>query len=199
MRLLLVRHGQDDPAYRGGWSQRGLIEAGQVQALAAAYYLKDAYLPIDCIISSDLRRAVETTNEILTVLPRPVSFLESWREINNGDLAGMSNALADIKYPGLYFKTLGFDQKYPNGESPRDFQARVVRAWERLADIKYKNVLIVTHGGFISTLIHHLKKLEWSNTTPLVPCKPTGIFEIIRDDARCQIVRENDCTHLKNK
>ncbi|MGN9162384.1 histidine phosphatase family protein [Clostridium sulfidigenes] len=41
------------------------------------------------IISSDLRRAVETAKEIESKLNIPVKYCSDWREINNGVLAGM--------------------------------------------------------------------------------------------------------------
>ncbi len=35
------------------------------------------------ILSSDLRRAVETTDEILTEVHPPVQYAPEWREMNN--------------------------------------------------------------------------------------------------------------------
>ncbi|WP_302476272.1 hypothetical protein [Paenibacillus sp. DCT19] len=32
LKIHLVRHGADEDGYRGGWSQRGLVEEGIIQA-----------------------------------------------------------------------------------------------------------------------------------------------------------------------
>ncbi|MEW8995701.1 histidine phosphatase family protein [Clostridium sp.] len=80
MRIYLVRHGQDDDNYRGGWSNLGLIEEGIEQAKLLANYLcknKKSY-SISKIISSDLERTVETTRELKDIhfLPSiPSTFL----------------------------------------------------------------------------------------------------------------------------
>ena len=41
MAIYLVRHGQDEEGYRGGWSQRGLIDEGIRQAEKLGQYLNE--------------------------------------------------------------------------------------------------------------------------------------------------------------
>lgn len=104
MVIYLVRHGKDDENYRGGWSDLGLLEEGVNQSKLLADYLdnnKERY-KIDTLISSDLRRAAETSSEISAKLNIPIRFLSEWRETNNGRLAGMLNTEALEKYPGLF-------------------------------------------------------------------------------------------------
>ncbi len=84
------------------------------------------------------------------------------REINNGDLAGMPNELANQKYPGLYYNTLEKDQKYPNGESPNDFFLRIKRAFDILVK-NHEDVLVVTHSGVINILYCIANNIEFSN------------------------------------
>ena len=108
MIIYLVRHGKDDDNYRGGWSNLGLVEEGINQSKILSEYLyknKENY-NIDTLISSDLRRAVETMNEISVKFNIPVNFRSEWRENNNGILGGMLNTEALQKYPGLFFNTL---------------------------------------------------------------------------------------------
>lgn len=64
MIIYLVRHGKDYEEYRGRWSNLGLIEEGINQSKKLAEHLynnKDKY-NINTLISSDLKRTVETVN-----------------------------------------------------------------------------------------------------------------------------------------
>jgi len=115
LRIYLVRHGQDDDNYRGGWSHLGLIEEGIEQSKLLANYLcknKENY-SISKIISSDLERTVETTRELKDILNVQVEYSRDWREINNGELAGMNNKEALERYPGLFYNTLDVNERYP--------------------------------------------------------------------------------------
>lgn len=62
MAIYFVRHGKDEDGFRGGWSERGLIEVGIQQSKKLAEYLKEnkENFKISRIITSDLRRALET-------------------------------------------------------------------------------------------------------------------------------------------
>ena len=75
---------------------------------------------LDRLISSDLRRVAETAEEISKDLDIPIQFSSEWLETNNGDLAGMLNSEALLNYPGLFYNSLGMDERYPGGESPRE-------------------------------------------------------------------------------
>jgi broad specificity phosphatase PhoE/NAD(P)-dependent dehydrogenase (short-subunit alcohol dehydrogenase family) len=119
MRIVFVRHGQDERDYRGGWSRRGLVPEGREQALVLANALGERWQPIEHLLSSDLPRAAETAAPIAAALGLPVHHDPAWRETNNGDLAGMHNDEAALRYPGLYFAALAMDEAYPGGESPR--------------------------------------------------------------------------------
>jgi probable phosphoglycerate mutase len=202
MRILLIRHGQDEPGYRGGWSQRGLSETGLKQARALANALLANWQPVEFLISSDLNRAVETTAEILKIMPLPVRYDQEWRETNNGLLAGMPDAEADRLYPGLFFNSLEIDEPYPQGESPRQNFERITSAFARLCrQIETSelppNVAVVTHGGVINIIYHLLKNLQWSNRRPAFKTSPTSIHQLSRLDGIWQLTLENEAHHLE--
>ena len=119
MKFFFVRHGKDDDSYRGGWSNLDLVDEGREQAfqLAAYLYENQKTNKINCVISSDLVRTMSTAAYIADRLSIPIIQESQIREMNNGDLAGISNKLAEEKYPGLYFNTLEMTERYPNGES----------------------------------------------------------------------------------
>ncbi|WP_440117761.1 histidine phosphatase family protein [Paenibacillus sp. QZ-Y1] len=129
MKIFLVRHGMDEEGYRGGWSQRGLIEQGIIQSERLGDYLYHhlEQFNINTVISSDLPRAVQTAKELEKRLNIKGDYLKDWREMNNGDLAGMPNKEAEVKYAGVYFNTLGMDTPFPGGESPRSFYNRICK------------------------------------------------------------------------
>ena len=144
----LVRHGKDDDTLRGGWSQQPLTDEGNAQAKELASFVQRSDLRIKHIYSSDLPRAVQTAQPVADQLHLPIMQMPEFREVNNGDLAGMKNELANRIYPGLYWNTLDWEEPYPGGESPRAFYERICTAWDAFQKMILKqneNVLLVTH------------------------------------------------------
>ena len=164
----LIRHGKDDSSVRGGWSDQPLTEEGKLQAAALASHVavnKDA-LQIGCLYASDLPRAVQTADPIADALKLPITLLPAFREANNGDLAGMDNTLAKERYPGLFWNTLEWEQKYPGGESPRDFYERIKAAWDELSSTlasREDNAMLITHSGVINIILSLINGLPYSN------------------------------------
>ena len=168
MTLYLVRHGQDDSTVRGGWSDSPLTLEGVSQADALCQEIlrqKDA-LCIRRILSSDLARALETAQPTARALNLSIEPRPEFREVNNGELAGMKNDLALIRYPGLFWSTLGWEEPYPGGESPKEFVERIALAWNRLSEelIACKeNALLFTHSGVVHIIRHLLRGTRYSN------------------------------------
>ena len=193
MKLFFVRHGKDDEARRGGWSSFGLVPEGIEQARRLSGYLKgkNTEYEIKSIVSSDLSRAKETADIIATELDLPVVTDRRLREADNGDLAGMPNAEALEKYPGLFWNTLEPDECYPGGESPNMFYTRI-KKWFEVFFGESKdtdgNVLVVTHGGVINVVYHLVKGLEWSNTKKSVPVANCSVH--VLDTKRMEIYEE---------
>lgn len=170
MTCYLVRHGKDDDTVRGGWSDASLTEEGIAQVKQLAQKIKNDNLEVEMIFASDLQRAIDI----------PITYLPAFREVNNGDLAGMKNELAKIKYPGLYWNTLEWDQHYPNGESPKAFYQRICNAWQALKTdmATCKNVMLVTHGGVINVILHIEKGLVFSNKGNAFPVPNATLIEV---------------------
>lgn len=193
MKIIFVRHGKDDENYRGGWSNLGLVPEGIEQAKQLAKYLKEKNEEycITRIVSSDLTRAKETADIISVELGMPVITDEKLREADNGEVAGMPNAEALEKYPGLFWSTLKPDECYPNGESPMQFFTRIKTWFETfLSECKDTegNVLVVTHGGVINIVYHLVNHMEWSNTKKSVPIGNCSIH--VLDTERMEICKK---------
>ena len=154
--IYLIRHGEDDNTRLGGWSNAGLSYAGIEQGKKSAEKLIMRNYNINQIFSSDLPRAKETAEIIADRLNVEVRFICEFREINNGNLAGMPKEQAKIKYPGIYYSSLEWEQAYPNGESPKLFYERITAAWNNFKEYAAKlhgNTLLVTHGGVINAIL----------------------------------------------
>ncbi len=150
--IYLMRHGADSPERFGGWSSYGLTEKGKEQVNKAKIDLKNK--GIVEIYSSDLTRARETAEIVGEHLCLPVELRPEFRETNNGHLAGMLKTEAAKKYPGKYFNTLGWDEPWPGGESPKMFFERIRKAWTGFkAEIGLKEVLLITHAGVINVIL----------------------------------------------
>ncbi len=146
MRLLIIRHGEtvDNIANRiQGQSQGQLTEQGLRQADALASRLVQEQ--IDLIISSDLRRAVDTTERITSAAFRPVEYDPLLRERDFGSLVGVSfdEYRRHLDESGMPF----FSYRPPGGESLVDLQGRVKKFIARRADLwERDNVLLSAHG-----------------------------------------------------
>ncbi|GAB6928812.1 alpha-ribazole phosphatase [Paenibacillus sp. JCM 10914] len=204
MAIYLARHGQDDERYRGGWSRRGLIEEGIRQSERLGQYLADRShdYPINRIVSSDLSRAQQTAAIIADKLGIVSTSSESWRETNNGLLAGMPHSLAEENYPGLSFSSLDMDERYPGGESPRENFERIQAAFTRLCHHQQSadpddNILVITHGGVINIIYHIIKNVEWSNKNAFYPAGKTGLHKMEYRDGKWAFTLENSTNHLQ--
>ena len=166
----LVRHGKDDDTVRGGWSGQPLTDAGKAQADELASFIQRSGLEIKHIYSSDLLRAMQTAQSVADKLYLPIIPMPELREVNNGDLAGMKNDLASKMYPGLYWNTLDWEQRYPGGESPREFYERISTAWDAFQKLvleQNENVMLVTHGGVINVILSIVNGEKYSNKTSM--------------------------------
>lgn len=178
MAIYLVRHGQDDPSRRGGWSNQPVTPEGEKQAEALAEYILRKNVPVDKILSSDLPRAMQTAVPIARRLGLPIVPMPQLREVNNGDLAGMDNALAEEKYPGLYWNTLGWETPYPNGESPKEFYERIQTAWDAVTEMD-GNTLLVTHSGVIHVILALAAGRPYSNASKYPQIGHCELIEIL--------------------
>ena len=158
-----VRHGETDwNVERRIQGQRGrapLNKRGREQAHHAAGQLKDHR--IDLIISSDLKRARETAEIIGKELDVEVIFDMALRERNYGEYEGK---LADEINRSVRRAWVNDAEFGANGvESMATLQERVHRALlHHRADHKHKNVVIVSHGASLRSLLARLR-----NTTPM--------------------------------
>ena len=154
--IYLIRHGADDNTRLGGWSDAKLSPIGIEQVRHASEKISSGDYDIQHIFSSDLPRAKESAVIIAEKLGLYVTFIRDFRETNNGDLAGISKANFQTDYPGLFYSSLKWDQRYPNGESPALFYNRIKNSWQifkKDVSTLSGSTLLVTHGGVIDVIL----------------------------------------------
>jgi broad specificity phosphatase PhoE len=181
-RLILLRHGQTDYNVDGrmqGHIDSCLTDAGHEQAAEAAPVL--ASLAPDRLVSSDLRRAVDTAEVVGAACGLPVKFDPRLRETHLGLWQGHTVAEIELDYPGA-IATWRSDPAWapPEGESRIDVVARSRPVVDELdaefadSDGVSETVLLVAHGGLIAGLVTGLLDLPpsaWPSFGGLGNCR----------------------------
>jgi glucosyl-3-phosphoglycerate phosphatase len=181
-RLILLRHGQTDYNVDGrmqGHIDSCLTDAGHEQAAEAAPVL--ASLAPDRLVSSDLRRAVDTAEVVGAACGLPVKVDSRLRETHLGLWQGHTVAEIERDYPGA-IATWRSDPGWapPEGESRIDVVARSRPVVDELdaefadSDGVSETVLLVAHGGLIAGLVTGLLELPpsaWPSFGGLGNCR----------------------------
>lgn len=151
--IYLMRHGQDDENYIGGWSDVSLLSEGIVQVNESAKWIKDN-LDIKLILCSDVKRAVETAQIVSNVLDMSYIQTSELREQSKGKLNGMLRTEADKKYREL-LSNVTVDTVYPEGESLRDLYNKMLIYIEKIREME-DDTLLITHRGVINMIYYIL-------------------------------------------
>jgi broad specificity phosphatase PhoE len=172
-RLVLLRHGQTE--YNAGSRMQGqldtdLSDLGRMQAVAAAEVLAKRQ-PL-LIVSSDLRRALDTALALSERAGLPVSVDTRLRETHLGDWQGMTHLEVDALAPGARLAWRDDARWAPHGgESRIDVAERslpvvadlVASQAEWGVDEADRPVALVAHGGLIAALTAALLRLPVDN------------------------------------
>ena len=158
MKFYLLRHGETEWNKLGKFqgltdvslNERGLSQARD-SAVAALQWEHSA------IYASTLSRTVQVAEEIRKLSGAPVVTDPGLRELNLGDLEGVSGAEMRAGWPEVYeaWRVNPAKVKMPNGEALADLQER---AWEVILGIEKvhegaQGVVVVCHNFTIRTII----------------------------------------------
>ncbi len=180
-RICMIRHGETE------WNRleklQGrldieLNETGILQAKKVGEYLKDKEW--DVIVSSPLLRAYKTAKYISKILSLSTIVLrDDLVERDYGKASGLTKSERERLYP---------DRIYPNVESEEDVEKRMMSCVLMLAEeYKGKNILVVSHGSAISTL---LKKV--SNHQLIERLHNCSINTLTYENERLEIEKYNE-------
>ena len=160
-RLLLLRHAQSTwnaEARWQGWADPRLSDVGREQSTAMVVWLGDLGVAFERVVSSDLRRSIETAGIVAEGLGLGTPAVEpQLRERDVGDWSGRTTEEIELIWPGAIAAwRAGRLDRPPGGEHEPSFRGRVVAAVERLAGTEGGPILVITHGGVIRSLDRHL-------------------------------------------
>jgi probable phosphoglycerate mutase len=172
-RLVLLRHGQTE--WNAGSRMQGqldtdLTDLGREQADAAAEVLAKRHPLV--IVSSDLRRALDTATALGERSGVNVSVDERLRETHLGDWQGLTHLDVDVVAPGARLAWRDNARWAPHGgESRVDVAQRSVPLVTEIiasqpswgVDAPDRPVVLVAHGGLIAALTAALLDLPVEN------------------------------------
>jgi broad specificity phosphatase PhoE len=158
MEILLLRHGQTDWNLQRrcqGISDLELNGSGVQQALEVAAALR--YEPIRIIMSSPLKRAVQTAEVVRQRhADVPIIVDKQLRELDHGYLEGLTFDEIKEKYPEFMarWRVAPASLPTPGGESLADVDARAWEALQRVIEIHSTGtVVLVTHNFPILSIL----------------------------------------------
>ena len=148
-RIWLIRHGKpvDEVAGRCyGSLDVALSDTGRQQMAHVAEFLKTE--PISAVYTSPLSRALESAR----VIASDFKVIPDFREMNFGELEGLTYDEIAVRYPDIYRDWTKV--RFPGGESLADMRQRVLRAFDAICrDRENQTVAIASHGGVNRILI----------------------------------------------
>ncbi|AZI41556.1 histidine phosphatase family protein [Deinococcus psychrotolerans] len=159
LQLTLLRHGRsraDDENVHEGRYDSPLTEAGRTQAQKLAAYWQANLPQFEAAICSSLSRAHETAQIVCRPLGLTPQVSHLWREWDNGPLAGMKHEEAEQRYPMPAFRHDLSPFTADGGESQAQIRARALTALHELWAMPLSNILIVSHGGFLNSVLREL-------------------------------------------
>ncbi len=171
--LTLIRHGLTDWNLEGrfqGQADQPLNDAGRRQAEALAASLKGRRF--DAIVSSDLTRAVETAEQVSGQLGLALRLDPRLREINQGEWEGLLGSDIRERYADMWAAQRHnlVSGRAPGGESVAEVSRRVSQAADDIARCwPNGNVLVVSHGLALATLIVRARALPLEEVFALIP------------------------------
>ncbi len=188
MRLILIRHGRTHSNAKSivQGDLDSLNREGISQARRAAKRLRKE--EIDVIFSSDMKRARQTTREIVKFHDVPVYYVKDIRERNSGALRGkpLERMLEEMRRSGVPA------HKYApkNGESIAQVRKRAIKFIRKLhGRYRDKTVLLVTHGHVIRGIASFYLGLPLERLVD-VPVKNTGVMIIRFEGKKARKVKD---------
>jgi probable phosphoglycerate mutase len=202
-RILLVRHAPTDYTAAGRLDGRGGPDPSlnadglrQARAVAAGVRAFIGDSPVR-IVTSSLRRAIQTGSAIADELGVGAQVDADWDEQGFGDWNDMSMGHLAEHHPQelLRFRQ---DPRYarPGGEAHADLEARVVAAFER-ATVERGTVVVVSHRKPIITVLAHLLGIPHERIWQLATAPASLTSVEIWSDGGASVAFVNDTSHLR--
>ena len=197
--VLLIRHATNDYVKSGrlaGWTPDvHLNEEGQNQARALG--LRLASMPLRAIYSSPLERTQETAQAIAQHHPAlSVIIREDIGEVQYGDWTGLKISELTTRKMWRVIQEYPSRAYFPNGETMRDAQTRMVNAIEAIVQAHPGQIVaLVSHADLIKMATAHYMGLHLDNFQRIV-ISPASITTLELGHSRPAVASVNDLAHL---
>lgn len=183
-----------------------LNELGRIQAKKTGKYLKKYRMKdnkFDCIISSPMKRAVETAKIIRKEIkyPKKIEILDELIELRRGKMSGLAEndkyrqkiekeikkkqkKIGDpIEYMYEFDMDKYLNKKFNVGiETKSEMNARSKKIMDFIESKKCNKILVVSHAGIIMNTIKNIFNLNYTPIGNLSNGKNCWISYIQRDD-----------------
>ncbi|MEM9584264.1 MAG: histidine phosphatase family protein [Pseudomonadota bacterium] len=168
----------------GGWYDSALTALGHDQAQATALKLASMIDDSDVqLISSDLKRAVQTSKPIAEAFGCDVALSADLREISYGTAEGKPDSWLEARWVPTPDENRMDHRNLPGNETRREFATRIYRGFAPVLEASDGTFIIVTHGfaqtfviaAWIGMPIEETGLLNFAST-------PGGITELVQDD-----------------
>jgi broad specificity phosphatase PhoE len=155
-RVWLVRHASTDWTGRRwcGSTDLALNRQGRLEAeILAASVAARVATGID-IVSSPLRRALETADRVASATGSLARIDGRLREVDFGDAEGLDWSELETRHPELAHAVTDGEATidWPGGESAVEVRSRATEVWREIST-RPDGIVLVTHGGLIRTLL----------------------------------------------
>lgn len=195
MEVIIARHGEPRvESSRVARVDPALTERGQWQAQRLGHWL--ACEPIDCVITSSMRRAQQTAVPLQEQLELVPQLVRDFDEIDRQARVYAPLHVLEERFPDHFEAIKRQDWEYLGWDPPERFTARVIAAWEDLvARRPGERVFVACHGGVIGAITSHLlgvqKRFAFANA-------PFASYSRIRvgSDGRGQVHSANEVGHF---
>ncbi|NQT38382.1 MAG: histidine phosphatase family protein [Planctomycetes bacterium] len=202
MIVYLIRHGESTYNADGriqGQSDPPLSELGLQQARAVAAAM--TRMPIELVVASPLRRAMQTAELVAEPLGLPIRVDDRLMEVHVGVFQDKLRADLETLFPEELRRWLSGDPDFiiPGGESRRQLARRGRAAIDDLAGLDHRQVAVVAHGGLLTAALKHLLEVPAARhpfvlgNGSISQLALTGSF---KDDGKVKLVTLNQTDHL---
>lgn len=174
-RIIFCRHAETDANASNQLQGSGINEklnakgVGQAEALAKRLASQE---DIEVIITSNLRRAIHTSEIIAEAYPKPLKIIQEpqLREISWGVWEGV--VCPDLQSLIETWQSGDFTARAPGGECPLDVRNRVLPVIYSLLKRPEKTILVVVHGRLLRIILssilygnlYHMQSFNHRNT-----------------------------------
>ena len=198
-KLYLIRHGQSEWNVLGkiqGQKNTKLTEKGIEEASLLGKRLKNEN--IDIIYTSNLDRAIKTSEIIASFISKKIIRTDSLNEINFGPWEGMKFRDIRVQFKEEYDTWFSNPDKLnlPGGENLYKLRKRLIEFTDEILSVNYNKIAIVSHSATLKVLILSMLGIE-NSFYKNITLNNVSLSIIECRDFNNVLTLLNDISHLK--